>query len=171
MPGERILQTMSGDATGDERADAELVAATLQAVANPHRLELLRGLYQGRARTDLVAQLPISESGVSNHLRTLADAGLVYRTEEGWTLSPLGAFFARFLELHSDVVADARQQIKAARAEAEEEYTDVPLPEQEREGTIEWRTWNLVRDELEDLLADRPDGFDDASKGAEDSGE
>lgn len=143
----------------DEAASAvsevELVAETLQAVANPNRIQLLTGLYDGRPRTALVDQLGISEGGVSNHLRTLADAGLLYRTEDGWQVTPLGVFFAILLEAHGDVVADARRLIAAARSEAADEYTDVPLPDQERKRAVEWRTWELVQDELEELLADR----------------
>lgn len=134
--------------------DADVVGEVLQAVANPHRLRLLHGLYTGRSRQELAADLPISGSGVTNHLRVLADADLIYRGEEGWQVSPLGGFFAVFLEEHVDVIADAARRIEAAAAEAEEEYTDVPMPDEERARTVEWRKWELVRSELESLLED-----------------
>lgn len=143
---------MSEDAPDDDALDAELVAETLRAIANTNRIKLLMGLYEGRSRTDITDQLPISDSGVSNHLRTLADAGFVYKAEQGWQVTPLGEYFAIFIETNGAVVADAQRLIADAREDAREEYTEIPLPESERERTVEWRAWELVRDDLENLI-------------------
>jgi len=150
---------MSDDAAG--KPDPELVAAVLQAVANPNRIRLLTGLYHGRSRLDLVDDLPISESGVSNHLRTMEEAGLVYRGDDGWALSPLGVFFAVFLEEHVSVLADAMRRIESAEDEAKQTYADVPMPDEERDRTIEWRKWELVQQELEDILSEQVGELDD----------
>ena len=48
------------------------------ALAEPHRREILDLLRAGeRSVTELVDRLPLSQPGVSRHLRVLRDAGLV----------------------------------------------------------------------------------------------
>lgn len=152
---------MGDDGAGDP--DVELVAAVLRAVTNPNRIRLLTGLHQDRSRMDLVDDLPISESGVSNHLRTMEEAGLVYRGDDGWILSPLGVFFAVFLDEHVPLLAEAVRRIEAAEAEAEQTYTDVPMPDDERERTIEWRKWELVHEDLEEILPEQEAASSDAN--------
>jgi DNA-binding transcriptional ArsR family regulator len=52
--------------------------SALQALAEPHRLEILELLRDGeRPVGDLVARLPVSQPAVSKHLRVLREAGLV----------------------------------------------------------------------------------------------
>lgn len=148
------------DGGTSDAEDAEVVAGVLQAIANPNRLRLLQGLYQDQSRADLVEALPISGSGVTNHLRRLEEAGLVYRGEGGWTLSPLGVFFAVFLDEHLSLVATAVRRIESAAEEAEQEYAEVEMPDDQRERTVEWRKWELVRGELEDLLEEAQEGFE-----------
>lgn len=55
-----------------------VVVAALAALAEPHRRQILDLLLDGpRPAGDLVAALPISQPGVSKHLRVLREAGLV----------------------------------------------------------------------------------------------
>jgi DNA-binding transcriptional ArsR family regulator len=52
--------------------------AALQALAEPHRLQILELLRDGeRPVGDLVERLPVSQPAVSKHLRVLREAGLV----------------------------------------------------------------------------------------------
>lgn len=52
--------------------------SALQALAEPHRLEILSLLRDGeRPVGELVARLPVSQPAVSKHLRVLREAGLV----------------------------------------------------------------------------------------------
>lgn len=144
---------MSEDAGDTE--DIAVVADLLQAAANPNRMRLLRGLHHGQSRRDLVDELPITESAVSNHLRTLEDANLVYRDENNWELSPLGTFYADWLDQHSDAVVDAVRRIDEAEATARDELVDVPLSDHERGRAINRRKWELASDELDELLPEQ----------------
>lgn len=69
------------------REEAELLARTLRAVADPTRLQLLSMMIidPGREVTvgDLVAQLSFSQPTISHHLRIMADDGLVTRDQRG----------------------------------------------------------------------------------------
>ncbi len=63
-----------------EGEDAELELATLaKAIAHPTRVRILRMLSSrsGAGCGDLVAELPIAQSTVSQHLKILREAGLV----------------------------------------------------------------------------------------------
>lgn len=142
----------AGDGLPVTEAEAVIVVDVLQAVANQHRLQLLLGLHRGVPRAELVATAPISESGVSNHLRRLEESGLVYYAEDGWMVTPLGVFVASWLEEQIDEVVAAVQQVETAEATAREEFEDVPLSEQERDRAITRRKWKLVQEEVMEIL-------------------
>jgi DNA-binding transcriptional ArsR family regulator len=58
--------------------------STYAALAEPHRREILGMLRAGeRSVTELVASLPLSQPGVSKHLRVLREAGLVAVRNDG----------------------------------------------------------------------------------------
>lgn len=65
--------------------DDETLAAMAKAVAHPARLTIMRLL--GRRETcatgELVAELPLAQSTVSEHLRILREAGLIQGEIEG----------------------------------------------------------------------------------------
>ncbi len=65
--------------------DDAALAAMAKAVGHPIRLEILRLLaHRDTCMTgDLVAELPLAQSTVSEHLRVLRDAGLVQGEIEG----------------------------------------------------------------------------------------
>jgi len=71
------------DVEVDEEADQRL-ATLAKALAHPVRVQIVRTL----ARTegcvgDLVEQIPLAQSTVSQHLKVLKDAGLVRGTVDG----------------------------------------------------------------------------------------
>jgi DNA-binding transcriptional ArsR family regulator len=58
--------------------------STYAALAEPHRREILGMLRAGeRSVGELVASLPLSQPGVSKHLRILREAGLVAVRSDG----------------------------------------------------------------------------------------
>jgi ArsR family transcriptional regulator, arsenate/arsenite/antimonite-responsive transcriptional repressor len=65
-------------------ADEEL-AALAKAVAHPARVRILRLLSHKEARvcSQIVGELPLAQSTVSEHLRILKEAGLIRSREEG----------------------------------------------------------------------------------------
>jgi ArsR family transcriptional regulator len=65
--------------------DDETLAAMAKAVAHPARLAILRVLTQRAtcATGDVVAELPLAQSTVSEHLRILREAGLIHGEIEG----------------------------------------------------------------------------------------
>ena len=73
----------AADLAGDDETD-EALATLAKAIAHPVRVQIVRIL----ARTegcggDLVEQLPVAQSTVSQHLKILKEAGLVRGTVEG----------------------------------------------------------------------------------------
>ena len=88
----------------DEATDEEL-ATLAKALAHPVRVQIVRLL----ARTEgcvseLVEQLPLAQSTVSQHLKVLKDAGLVRGTVEGprtcYCIDPAGLRRLRILIAH-----------------------------------------------------------------------
>jgi ArsR family transcriptional regulator len=75
------MSTMSATMTPDD----DTLAALAKAIAHPARLAILRLL--SRAGTcvtgDVVAELPLAQSTVSEHLRILREAGLIHGEIDG----------------------------------------------------------------------------------------
>lgn len=71
-------------AAGDDVAD-EALAALAKALAHPARVQIVRILARtsGCVCGDLVEQLPLAQSTVSQHLKVLKDAGLIQGTIDG----------------------------------------------------------------------------------------
>lgn len=69
------------------RADAERIARSLRALADPTRVQLLSLLVEAdggrRSVTDLADALGLTQPTVSHHLHTLAGAGIVVRDQVG----------------------------------------------------------------------------------------
>jgi len=65
-------------------ADEEL-AKLAKAIGHPARVQILRMLSQKEARvcSQIVDELPLAQSTVSEHLRILKDAGLVRSSQDG----------------------------------------------------------------------------------------
>ncbi len=65
--------------------DDEQLAAMAKAMGHPVRVRILRLLAERRTCVtgDLVAELPLAQSTVSEHLRVLRDAGLIQGEIEG----------------------------------------------------------------------------------------
>jgi ArsR family transcriptional regulator len=65
-------------------ADEEL-ATLAKAVAHPARVRILRLLSRKEARvcSEIVGELPLAQSTVSEHLRILKEAGLIRSREDG----------------------------------------------------------------------------------------
>lgn len=65
--------------------DAERLAATLKAIADPTRLRLIGLLANGDELCvcDFVEPLGVSQPTVSHHLKKLTDAGILSRRKEG----------------------------------------------------------------------------------------
>lgn len=69
---------------GDEVAD-EALATLCKALAHPLRVQIIRILARtdGCVCGDLVEQLPVAQSTVSQHLKVLKEAGLIQGTIDG----------------------------------------------------------------------------------------
>ena len=75
----------SGLSAPIDRADAEVLAKTLKAVAEPSRLQLLALIRSAgeRCACDLNEPVGLSQPTVSHHLRVLTEAGLITREQRG----------------------------------------------------------------------------------------
>lgn len=71
--------------TDDGRPDDDTLAAMAKAIGHPARLAILRLLARRETCVtgDLVAELPLAQSTVSEHLRILREAGLIQGEIEG----------------------------------------------------------------------------------------
>jgi len=78
-PSEVSLQTLEG-----AEADEEL-ARLAKAIGHPARVRILRLLSRKEARvcSQIVDELPLAQSTVSEHLRILKEAGLVRCAQDG----------------------------------------------------------------------------------------
>ena len=76
---EVTLLTLEGAAADDE------LAKLAKAIGHPTRVRILRMLSRKEARvcSQIVDELPLAQSTVSEHLRILKDAGLVRSTQDG----------------------------------------------------------------------------------------
>lgn len=74
----------SNDASGITKAE-ERLAELAKALGHPLRVRILRLLakHQGCVCGELVDELPVAQSTVSQHLKTLKDAGLVQGEIDG----------------------------------------------------------------------------------------
>ncbi len=68
-----------------EAESEEDLAALAKAIGHPVRLRILRTLARGDSRVcrDIVCELPLAQSTVSEHLRILKEAGLICSREAG----------------------------------------------------------------------------------------
>src|SRR3954447_1833930 len=81
-------QTPAGDAAAPRARltpeNAQMVAATLQALATPSRLLILARLREGPLpATELAAEVGMEQSACSHQLRLLRNLGLVVGTRQG----------------------------------------------------------------------------------------
>ena len=76
---EMNLQTLEGPEADDQ------LARLAKAIGHPARVRILRMLSRKEARvcSQIVDELPLAQSTVSEHLRILKEAGLVRSTEDG----------------------------------------------------------------------------------------
>lgn len=87
--------------------DDDTLAAMAKAIAHPARIAIVRLLIERNACVtgDVVAELPLAQSTVSEHLRILREAGLIHCEIEGprtrYCVSPAGlaALQARIAQL------------------------------------------------------------------------
>jgi DNA-binding transcriptional ArsR family regulator len=79
QPGQADLRGLEGP-----EADEEL-AKLAKAMGHPARVRILRMLSRKEARvcSQIVGELPLAQSTVSEHLRILKDAGLIRSNQEG----------------------------------------------------------------------------------------
>lgn len=79
VPSEVSLLTLEG-----AEADEEL-AKLAKAIGHPARVQILRMLSRKEARvcSQIVDELPLAQSTVSEHLRILKEAGLVRSSQDG----------------------------------------------------------------------------------------
>jgi ArsR family transcriptional regulator len=79
-PGPRaVLDSLEGS-----EADEEL-AKLAKAIGHPARVRILRMLSRKEARvcSEIVGELPLAQSTVSEHLRILKEAGLIRSSQDG----------------------------------------------------------------------------------------
>ncbi len=80
------MKTMAGK-TILTPAALNLIAARFKVLGDPMRLRILNALQDGEQRvTDVTEAVAASQPNVSKHLKTLQDAGLIARRQDGNTV-------------------------------------------------------------------------------------
>ncbi|WP_207587109.1 winged helix-turn-helix domain-containing protein [Halomontanus rarus] len=139
----------------DVPRSVSVLAELFAGLGNANRLATLLGLYRGESVAAIADTVPITEQGVRQHADRLVEAGLVYRPEtadELYAVTPLGVFFAVFVEEHQDAVLRVVDAVDEAEEQARAEYEEAPLAEETRERVVTERKWALVEEELADEL-------------------
>jgi ArsR family transcriptional regulator len=77
--GERCCGPDGGPATAGAAVDDDLLACMAKALGHPARVRIVRLLAERKTCVtgDLVAELPLAQSTISEHLRILREAGLI----------------------------------------------------------------------------------------------
>lgn len=143
-----------------QQEEWEALADVFSGVAHPARVAVVQGLHEDRSIPDIVEDLSITRGGLQNHLETLIDAQLVYRTGESdapYALTPIGLYFAVLLEDQEDVLLSAVEMVQEAEAQSRDEFADVPMSDEEVDKQVTRRKWELVGDELYEVLDVPPD--------------
>jgi ArsR family transcriptional regulator len=79
LPPQTIFQSLEGPEADDE------LAKLAKAIGHPARVRILRmlSLKEARVCSQIVDELPLAQSTVSEHLRILKDAGLIRSSQDG----------------------------------------------------------------------------------------
>ena len=144
----------------DEPSDVERWEAAAQAysgLGHPIRVAIVETLVtkEDRPLTEVADQFDVSRSAVQKHVNKLEEAELVYRPEgeaRHYALTPLGVYLAGRLTQKSRVFAAALARVSDAEETARSELESVPLGETAMEKAVTTRKWELVEDELEEVL-------------------
>ena len=132
----------------------EDVSPLFAAIGHPARIRLVLGLYRDESVSEVVERLEMSRSAVQQHLERLIAEGLVYRPddrERTYALTPIGTYFALYLEEFGPVLDEAVDEIKSGEARAREELEPL-LSGDQLENSVEQRKWELVGERLAELL-------------------
>ena len=134
----------------------DAVAELCTGVANPTRIAILLGIRHGWQMPTVAEKMGISRSGVQNHIDRLVTFDLVYRPESGdsYALTPLGQFFASWIEDHMEDLAAVVDALPDAEDEAADEVDTigVELGEETRERLVAEKKWGVIREEMDDEL-------------------
>jgi DNA-binding transcriptional ArsR family regulator len=125
--GDLDIRVDGGNVAGAEAADAVKAADFLRALANPHRLLILRLLRQSRHTVmELCHRLQLRQSLVSQHLARLRLDGVVTAERQGhyviYSLSDLRT--AKILDALADAIALQRAGMLPRAANGNQPYDD-----------------------------------------------
>jgi DNA-binding transcriptional ArsR family regulator len=128
------------------------LASLFDGLANPNRLATLCGTAAGRDVAGIADSLPVSEQAVRNHAERLVDAELVYRTDGGdrlYQVTPLGRFFAGFVDENRGALLDALDAVGAAESEARDRFAGTGVSDEVLAREVDRLKWELAAEELE----------------------
>jgi DNA-binding transcriptional ArsR family regulator len=121
MPGLLVVGVGTDDPAATARAQAELLAPRLKAVADPTRLALLAGLARREMTvTEMAQELSVSQPTVSNHVKLLREAGLVTIRNDGrnrYLALDQGAFQDLEQDLQNLLLIEAQRPLRPASGE------------------------------------------------------
>lgn len=144
----------------------EQLSALFAGLANPARVAILEGIRHGEAMPSVANQVGLTRSGIQKHIDTLVETGLVYRppnTGQPYALTPLGQFFAVFIDQFGDALITAVTAIDEAEQEARGDLSGIPVSDNTMERAIAERKWELSQDELQTILQNQIETLEDVS--------
>lgn len=149
---------------GTDEEEWTHLAALFAGLANPARVAIIDGIRNDEEMPAVADQVGLTRSGIQKHLDTLIETGLVYRPpneDRTYALTPLGQFFAVFLEQFGDELLAAVTAIEEAEQEARDELIGMPVSDDTIERAIAERKWELVQDELWNVLKGQIDALEE----------
>jgi DNA-binding MarR family transcriptional regulator len=144
----------------EDAEDFEQLAALVSGFANPTRLALLLGFYQGYTATDMTDFLGVSRPGAQKNINRMVDADLVYRPAADdtptYALTPIGKFFARIFDGHADNLLGALDLLAQKEAQLEKDLENSPLAEgldqTDEDKLIHTKKWADIATEINEKL-------------------
>ncbi|USZ68536.1 hypothetical protein NGM10_02060 [Halorussus salilacus] len=152
----------------DQTEPLDWLATVISGCANLPRLALLLGFSQGYTAQEVTDILEISRPGVQKNIERMIEADLVYRPAADdaptYALTPIGEFFASFIDDHGPVLLTALTILRDSEATIQQQLEDSPvadgMSQTEQDRLVHTRKWQETNNQIHDLLErhthDRP---------------
>jgi Mn-dependent DtxR family transcriptional regulator len=153
------LQTM--EVTGDE---LDRLSALLHAFSQKTRLAILLGLHHGFSPPEIADAVGVSRPGLQSHLEQMRQQRLLRRNASGgYMLTPLGEWFAEFLDEHRDMLLNIVEYLEQVETEVEDELKESVLREEVSESDWERLVAGRVWEQAAEPVTEQLDGADEVS--------
>jgi len=141
--------------------ELETLSGIFHAFSQRTRLAILLGLYHEYSPPEIADTLDVSRPGLQSHLEQMREQRLIRRNQSGqYQLTPLGQYFAEFIEDQRDQLLDIVAYLEQTESEVEEELqttvSQSSISEQEWERLVSAQLWEDATDPVSEQLGLSP---------------